>query len=56
MPTFKRIVLPSTSRLEAALSSEMLVPNHHTKWHKNPENCEYCFHCCENIKYQKFHR
>lgn len=37
-------------RMETALSSDVLVSNHHSMWHK-PENHEFYLHYHENLKY-----
>jgi hypothetical protein len=31
------------------MTSEMLVSNHHTTWHKKPENNDFYLHCHENL-------
>jgi len=33
-----------------AWSSEMLISNHHTTWHNNPEYHDFYLHYCENFK------
>jgi hypothetical protein len=49
---WRTMFLPSsTQKMEVAYSYKTLVPNHHTKWHNNPENHEFYLHCCENLKY-----
>jgi hypothetical protein len=44
---------PSTVKIEAAWPCEVLVSNYHITWHNNPEDHEFCLHCCENLEYHQ---